>query len=408
MAIYSYVAFNKKGKEEKGIIDAASLQAARSKLKNKGLYVRSISEDSERKDRELFPFLAKYLYRIPRKEVGLFSRQLATLLGAGIPLDKSLSSIVEQTENQNFRKVITGMQANITEGSSLSEAMKKHPDVFPSQFPSLVAVGEKTGDYEATLTRLAELEEKSSELKAKLQVAMVYPFIMGSLSIFVTIFLLTVVIPQIQELFLQFDAKLPLITRIVIGVSDFLIGFWWLILTLGFGGIVGFIYYKNTPKGKRNWDEFVLKIPILGSLARKVLVSSFARNIGILLSNRVPLITTLVIVEKIVDHSIFGEEIKNAVEKIKEGEKLSSSFGGSVILPQMVLGMISAGEVSDRVPEMMNKLADIYDSEVDTAIKTMTQSMEPLMIVVMGLLIGTIMASIMVPMYNLTQQLQNI
>lgn len=408
MAIYSYVAFNKKGKEEKGIIDAASLQAARSKLKNKGLYVRSISEDSERKDRELFPFLAKYLYRIPRKEVGLFSRQLATLLGAGIPLDKSLSSIVEQTENQNFRKVITGMQANITEGSSLSEAMKKHPVVFPSQFPSLVAVGEKTGDYEATLTRLAELEEKSSELKAKVQVAMVYPFIMGSLSIFVTIFLLTVVIPQIQELFLQFDAKLPLITRIVIGVSDFLIGFWWLILTLGFGGIVGFIYYKNTPKGKRNWDEFVLKIPILGSLARKVLVSSFARNIGILLSNRVPLITTLVIVEKIVDHSIFGEEIKNAVEKIKEGEKLSSSFGGSVILPQMVLGMISAGEVSDRVPEMMNKLADIYDSEVDTAIKTMTQSMEPLMIVVMGLLIGTIMASIMVPMYNLTQQLQNI
>ncbi|KAK2619492.1 type II secretion system F family protein [Leptospira interrogans] len=408
MAIYSYIAFNKKGKEEKGIIDAASLQAARSKLKNKGLYVRSISEDSERKDRELFPFLAKYLYRIPRKEVGLFSRQLATLLGAGIPLDKSLSSIVEQTENQNFRKVITGMQANITEGSSLSEAMKKHPDVFPSQFPSLVAVGEKTGDYEATLTRLAELEEKSSELKAKVQVAMVYPFIMGSLSIFVTIFLLTVVIPQIQELFLQFDAKLPLITRIVIGVSDFLIGFWWLILTLGFGGIIGFIYYKNTPKGKRNWDEFVLKIPILGSLARKVLVSSFARNIGILLSNRVPLITTLVIVEKIVDHSIFGEEIKNAVEKIKEGEKLSSSFGGSVILPQMVLGMIAAGEVSDRVPEMMNKLADIYDSEVDTAIKTMTQSMEPLMIVVMGLLIGTIMASIMVPMYNLTQQLQNI
>ncbi|EMN10692.1 type II secretion system F family protein [Leptospira interrogans] len=408
MAIYSYVAFNKKGKEEKGIIDAASLQAARSKLKNKGLYVRSISEDSERKDRELFPFLAKYLYRIPRKEVGLFSRQLAMLLGAGIPLDKSLSSIVEQTENQNFRKVITGMQANITEGSSLSEAMKKHPDVFPSQFPSLVAVGEKTGDYEATLTRLAELEEKSSELKAKVQVAMVYPFIMGSLSIFVTIFLLTVVIPQIQELFLQFDAKLPLITRIVIGVSDFLIGFWWLILTLGFGGIVGFIYYKNTPKGKRNWDEFVLKIPILGSLARKVLVSSFARNIGILLSNRVPLITTLVIVEKIVDHSIFGEEIKNAVEKIKEGEKLSFSFGGSVILPQMVLGMIAAGEVSDRVPEMMNKLADIYDSEVDTAIKTMTQSMEPLMIVVMGLLIGTIMASIMVPMYNLTQQLQNI
>ncbi len=408
MAIYSYVAFNKKGKEEKGIIDAASLQAARSKLKNKGLYVRSIYEDSERKDRELFPFLAKYLYRIPRKEVGLFSRQLATLLGAGIPLDKSLSSIVEQTENQNFRKVITGMQANITEGSSLSEAMKKHPDVFPSQFPSLVAVGEKTGDYEATLTRLAELEEKSSELKAKVQVAMVYPFIMGSLSIFVTIFLLTVVIPQIQELFLQFDAKLPLITRIVIGVSDFLIGFWWLILTLGFGGIVGFIYYKNTSKGKRNWDEFVLKIPILGSLARKVLVSSFARNIGILLSNRVPLITTLVIVEKIVDHSIFGEEIKNAVEKIKEGEKLSSSFSGSVILPQMVLGMIAAGEVSDRVPEMMNKLADIYDSEVDTAIKTMTQSMEPLMIVVMGLLIGTIMASIMVPMYNLTQQLQNI
>ncbi|MCE9500582.1 MAG: type II secretion system F family protein [Leptospira sp.] len=408
MALFTYVAFNKKGKEEKGIVDANNVQGARNKLKAKGLYVRVLNVDKEKTERELFPFLTKLLYSIPRKEIGLFVRQLGTLLGAGIPLDKSLSSIIDQTENQYFKKVIIEIKSAITEGSTLSGAMEKHPDIFPEQYPSLISVGEQTGEYETTLGRLADLEQAATALKSKVQVAMVYPFIMGGLSIFVTVFLLIVVIPQIQELFAQFDAKLPLITRIVIGVSNALVNYWWLMILVAAGSVYGFTRFKNSVEGKKKWDLFVLKIPIFGTLFRKVLISSFARNLGVLLTNRVPLISSLNIVSRIVNNHIFQTEIASSVEKIKEGGKLSDSLQDSAILSPMVIGMIAAGEVSDKVPEMMNKLADIFDEEVDNAVKSMTQSLEPMMIIIMGGIIMTIMAAIMMPMYKLTQQIQNL
>ncbi|MCB1179487.1 MAG: type II secretion system F family protein [Leptospiraceae bacterium] len=407
MAIYNYIAFSKKGKEEKGIIDAASLQAARNKLKQKGLYVRTIKEDKEKQERESFPLLSKLLYRIPRKTIALFIRQLGTLIGAGIPLDKSLSNIIEQLDNYNFKKIVIEMKADITEGMTLSKSMEKHPSIFPKQFPSLISVGERTGEYEKTLMRLADLEDSSAELKAKVQVAMIYPMIMGLLSFAVAIFLLTVVIPQIQELFSQFDTELPLITRIVIGLSNAIINYW-ILMILSLGAIYySFHKFTSTPTGREKWDRFTLKIPIIGSLKRKVVVSSFAKNLGVLLTSRVPLITSLEIVAIAVDNSIFENEIKEAVVKIKEGGKLSDSFQGSEILSPMVLGMLSAGELSDTVPDMMNRLADIYTREVDNSVKSMTQSLEPIMIVVMGGLIFTIMAAIMSPMYKLTQEIQN-
>ncbi|XDD48059.1 type II secretion system F family protein [Leptospira sp. WS39.C2] len=406
MPLYTYVAFNKKGKEEKNIIDAVNLQAARNKLKSKGLYVRSIQEDREKEERELFPFLSKMLYRIPRKEVGLFCKQLGTLIGAGIPLDKCLLSIIDQVENIYFKKVLIEMRADITEGSSLSESMKKHKTVFPDQYPSLISVGESTGNYENTLHRLAELEEKSSELKSKVQVAMIYPMIMGLLSLGVSIFLLVVVIPQIEQLFASFDAKLPLLTRGVIFLSYVLTNYWYFILAIIIGGFLSFLKWKSSDDGKKVWDKFLLGLPVIGTLLRKILVSNFARNLSILLLNRVPLIVSLNIVSDVVGHTVFKEEIEVAIIKIKEGGKLSDSLQGSQVLPQMVLGMLSAGEASDKVPEMMNKLSEIYESEVDTAIKSLTQSLEPMMIIVMGGIIFTIMAAIMTPMYKLTQEIQ--
>ncbi len=406
MPLFTYIAFNKKGREEKGIVDANNIQGARTKLKAKGLYVKSIQEDREKQERELFPILSKILYRIPRRDVGILAKQLGTLLGAGIPLDKSLASIIDQTENIYLRKVVIQMKADITEGLPLSESMKKHPDVFPVQYPSLIAVGEQTGDYELTLNRLAELEEKSNELKSKVQVAMVYPFIMGSLSVIVAIFLLTVVIPQIQELFDQFDAELPLITRIVIGLSYALTHYWWaMILTIGIS-IYSLIRFKNSEGGRKKWDAFILQVPIIGGLTKKVMISSFSRSLSVLLLNRVPLITSLQIVGKIVDNQVFLSEIELAIERVKEGGKLSESFQNSLVLPQMVIGMVAAGEVSDKVPQMMDKLSEIYEGEVENTIKSMTQSLEPIMIIVMGGLIFTIMAAIMTPMYTLTQNIK--
>ncbi|TGN18543.1 type II secretion system F family protein [Leptospira idonii] len=407
MPLYSYVAFNRKGKEEKNIVDANNIQAARNKLKAKGLYVRSIVEDREKEERELFPFLSQLLYRIPRKEVGIFAKQLGTLLGAGIALDKCLESITTQVENIPFKKVLIEIRADITEGLSLSESMRKHPAVFPDQYPSLISVGESTGNYEGTLHRLAELEEKSAELKSKVQVAMIYPVIMGLLSLAVSVFLLVVVIPQIQELFTSFNATLPFITRFVIGVSFVITNYWLFILLFAGAGFTFFVMWKRSENGKKSWDRFLLKLPVIGGLLRKIMVSNFARNLSILLMNRVPLIRSLQIVSDVVQHTVFQEEIGTAIVKIKEGGKLSDSLQGSIILSQMTLGMLKAGESSDKVPEMMTKLSEIYESEVDTAIKSLTQSLEPIMILVMGGIIFVIMASIMLPMYKLTEQIQS-
>jgi general secretion pathway protein F len=407
MAIYTYVAINKSGKEEKGIIDAPSLQAARNKLKVKGLYVRTIKEDTEKKERELFPFLSKFVYRIPRKTVALFIRQLGTLIGAGIPLDKSLNNIIDQLDNHNFKKVVIELKAGITEGQSLSKAMEKHPDIFPKQFPSLISVGERTGEYEKTLMRLADLEDASAELKAKIQVALIYPLIMGLVSFAVAIFLLTVVIPQIQELFAQFDTELPFITRFVIGLSNILINYWLALILVIFAAYYGIHRFKSSKSGKEKWDRWILQIPVFGNLFKKVMVSAYSKNMGVLLTSRVPLITSLEIVSVAVDNYVFQKEIQEAIVKIKEGGKLSESFAGSEILSPMVLGMMAAGEVSDTVPEMLNRLSDIYTREVDNSVKAMTQSLEPIMIVVMGGIIFTIMAAIMSPMYKLTQEIQN-
>lgn len=408
MALYAYIAFNKTGKEVKDIIEANNLQAARTKLKQKGLYVKSIKEDEEKKDRELLPFIAKFLYSVPRKQVVMFIRQLGTLIGAGIPLDKSLNNISEQVENRNLKKIIIDIRASITEGQSLSQAMTKYPDVFPNQYPSLISVGEKTGEYENTLLRLSDLEEASLDMKAKVQTAMVYPFIMGLVSSAVAIFLLVFVVPQIQDMYQQFGAELPFITKFVLAISNILTNFWWLLIAVAVGGGIGFSTWKNSPNGKRIFDTYFIKIPIFGKLTRKVLVSNFARNLGVLLTNRVSLLTALTIVSNVVNHYIFQTEITSAIDKIKEGEKLSSAFQNSTVLPPMVLGMIAAGEISDTVPQMMNKLADIYDKEVDTTIKSMMQSLEPLLLVVMGFVIFGIMAAIMTPMFKLTQEIQNL
>ncbi|MGV3665541.1 MAG: type II secretion system F family protein, partial [Leptospira bouyouniensis] len=245
-----------------------------------------------------------------------------------------------------------------------------------------------------------------SELKSKVQVAMIYPMIMGLLSLGVSIFLLVVVIPQIEQLFASFDAKLPLLTRAVIFLSYVLTNYWYFILAIIAGSFLGFLKWKSSEDGKKVWDKFLLGLPIIGTLLRKILVSNFARNLSILLLNRVPLIVSLNIVSDVVGHTVFKEEIDAAIIKIKEGGKLSDSLQGSQVLPQMVLGMLSAGEASDKVPEMMNKLSEIYESEVDTAIKSLTQSLEPMMIIVMGGIIFTIMAAIMTPMYKLTQEIQ--
>ncbi|MBV6493112.1 MAG: putative type II secretion system protein F [Turneriella sp.] len=406
MPHYQYTAFNQKGQKVTDVIEAISAQAATQKLKALNLYVREIRADSTKRDRELFPFLSNLLYRIKRKDTGIFSRQLGTLLGAGIPLNEALSDISEQTENKHLRKIIQEMKQQVTEGKSLSEAIKQYSDVFPPVYASMIRVGEATGNYEPTLKRLADLEERNEELKSRAITAMIYPAFMLAISVGVIFFLMTSVVPQLSDLFSGFKAELPLITRIVIGLSKIFSNFWHVMILSIAGGIYAFVRYRSTPKGKRKTDTIIMRIPFFGNLLRRIQVGLFCRNLGILAENQVPLLDSLRIVAGTVTNSIFVEEINSAAEQIKEGSSLRESLRDSVMLPQMAKGMISAGESTDRLSELLIKAAEIMESEVDGAVRRMTQSLEPIMIIFLGGIVAAIMAAVMLPMYKMTEYIK--
>ncbi|MCB1167545.1 MAG: type II secretion system F family protein [Leptospiraceae bacterium] len=407
MPIYRYTALNRKGKEEKGILDAGSVVLARKMLRAKGLYVRNIAEDEEKRERELFPFLTKFLYRVPRRDVALFARQLGTLLDAGLPLDRSLTNIIEQTENEYLKKALIAIKADVVEGEALSGALAKHSAIFPSMYSNLISVGEKTGTYEKALLRLADLEDANLAMKNKVQAALFYPIIMVALLGGIMAFLLAVVIPQIQMMFAQMDLQLPFITRFVLMLSDILTS-WKILLVIGLiaGGVYAFQRYYATPEGRQKVESQLLRVPLVGNLLRKALLGRFARNLGVMLENRVPLITSLQVVSRVVDHSIFNQEIDRAIGRIKEGSRITDAFGDSVIVNQMILGMLSAGEASDNISGMVLKIADILDEDVNAAIQKFSTLLEPLMIIFMGGAIIVIMLAILLPIYDLTSQMQ--
>ena len=336
--------------------------------------------------------------------MGLFAKQLGTLLGAGIPLNEALRDVWDQCHNLNLKKVLGQMKESVITGKSLSEAIGEHDNIFPPVYKSMIKVGEATGSYEKTLNQLAELEEKNAALKSKAITSLVYPIIMLVVSVGVVIFLLTSVVPQIQTLFSSFDgAELPLPTRIVLGVSDIFRNGWYLIIIVALGGSIGFLSWKQTDKGKIGWDRTLLKIPLLGNIHNKVVVSRFARNLGILLDSNVPLLAGLEIVGETVGSEVFKQELNNSIQEIKEGSSLKDSLKNSEILPHMAKGMMSAGEASDRMGDMLVKVADIMEAEVDSAVRGLTNSLEPIMIVVMGIIVGGIMIAVMLPLYQMSE-----
>lgn len=406
MPHYQYTAFSNTGQKVTGVIEAPSPQAATQKLKTQNFYVREIREDSVKRDRELFPFLSNILYRVKRKDAGLFARQLGTLLGAGIPLHEALSDIGDQTENVHLKKIIQEMKQQVIEGKSLSEAMSQHSNIFPPVYESMVRVGEATGNYEPTLKRLADLEERNEELKSRAITAMVYPAFMLFISVGVVFFLMTSVVPQLSDLFSGFKAELPLITRVVIGLSRFFSSFWYVMILAAFAAVYLFVRYRKTPEGRHKTDKFILRIPFFGGLLRRIQVGLFCRNLGILVESQVPLLDALKIVAGTITNSIFIDELNSASQQIKEGSSLRESLKNSVILPQMARGMIAAGESTDRLAELLIKAAEIMESEVDSSVRRMTQSLEPIMIVFLGGIVAAIMAAVMLPMYKMTEYIK--
>lgn len=410
--IFEYVALTSKGETVADIIDAPSEIAARQRLRSNGLYIVKISkQDSEKVDTvksstNIFnTILDKISYyislQLSTKEISTFSRQLSTMLKAGMPLLTSISTIIDQIENPIFKRAIIDIKTKVEEGSSLSNALERHKYIFNEMYINMIRVGESLGSLDNALERLADLEEKKNLLKSKIQSALWYPAFMILFAIAVVTFLMISIIPSLGRMFAELGKDLPIPTKIVICISNFITSFWYVIIIVVILSIYYFNRYKTTEEGRRKIDELKLKLPVASSLYKKILIHRFTYNLGVLLSNRVDVIKSFEIVQRLMRNVIVEENIKKAARMVQEGSSISNALSKERFLPQYIIGMIAAGESSDTVDEMLLNIGKIYENEIELSINSMTSLIEPIIIVCMGFVIGLIVISVLLPIFEM-------
>ncbi len=338
--------------------------------------------------------------RISIKDLGVFTRQFATMINAGLPLVQCLDILSSQLENENFKEITIEVMEDVEGGSTLSEALGKHK-CFSELFVNMIDAGESGGILDIILNRLAVFLEKQDTLRRKIKGALTYPTIVMVVAGGATIFMLMFVIPTFAKMFTDFGGTLPLPTRIVMGLSDFLRANWYLLLGVGIGGFFGFKKYNSTDKGKRRIDRFLLKLPILGNVIRKGAVAMFTRTLGTLTASGVPIIDGLEITAKTSGNKVIEGAIIETRDSIVKGDTIAAPLKRSGVFPPMVVQMIGVGEQTGALDEMLEKIADFYDDEVDSAVDALTAAIEPIMIVVMGVIVGGMLISMYLPMFKL-------
>ena len=410
--IFFYQALDRTGQSVSDYIDAPSEVTARQKIRGQGLYLVKLRKQDmatpttgalgrQNLQSSIKKISDALSLKFSTKQMGLFSRQLSTLLKAGLPLPVAITDIVEQIDNRHFKNVIADIKEKIEQGSSFSNALTQHRAVFSDMYISMVRVGESLGSLDQVIARLAELEEKKNVLTSKIRAVLWYPAFMLLFAMSVMTFLMVNVIPNIADMFADQKKSLPIPTRIVIGISGFLSSFWFLIPIFIALGIYFFKRYEQTPAGRRRIDELKLTVPIFRNLYKRLVVYRFTQNLGILLNNKVDIIKAFEIVKKIVGNVVVEEKIDEASKKIREGTSVAVSLGKSGFLPKLVLGMISAGEASDNLDTMLLNIGHVYETELDLTVSSLTSLIEPIIIIVMGVVIGTIVMSVMLPIMNM-------
>ncbi len=405
MPVYEYSALDSKGKQTKGIIDADSPLSARNKLRGSDLFPVNIKESSShiKTQHTGTTSINTLLRRIKASDISTITRQLATLMSAGIPLVASLELLVTQEVNPLLKKVLAQTKESVNEGNSFASSLKQHSKYFSQIYINMVTAGEASGSLDLVLERLAEFSENQEALKGKVIAAMVYPVIMLCIAVLALLLLVTFVVPKFVAVFDEMEKALPLPTLIVIGASNFLKSYWWLILL--FFIVAGFIFRhaKQTERFARVWDEVKLKMPVFGSVIKRMIIARFARTLGSLLQSGVTLLNALEIVRNVVNNILVAEIIDNAIDEIKEGKSLSAPLSKNKLIPPVAVQMISVGEHSGELEKMLNKIADIYEREVESKVSALTSMLEPFMLLGMAVIVGFIAFSILQPIMEMSQ-----
>lgn len=404
MPVFEYRVRDRSGKVLKSQMEAETANQVRDTLRSKGLMIVEIKAPKTGLNADVkIPFLDN---RPPSlKQVAIFSKQLATLINAGVPLVQSLAILQKQIEHKGFQGVVKEIRSDIEAGTPLSDAIAKHPKIFNRLYLNLVRAGETSGTLDSVLERIATFQEKELALRGKIKSALTYPVVVLVFAILITYFLLTTIVPQFAGILAQLNAPLPFITRMLMAVSNFLQHQILLLVAIVAALTFGYRAYYGTPKGRIVIDDIKLKLPVLGNLIQKSAISSFARTFGLLISSGVNIIESLEITKGTANNAIVEASIDNAKNVVMVGEQMSSSLATSKVFPPMVVSMISIGEETGSLDDMLVKVGDFYDREVDEAVDGMTAAIEPLMIVFLGGIVGTIVAGMFLPMFSIIGQL---
>lgn len=397
MPVYTWVALTRKGRTLKGDIEAADETIALSQLKRRRLTVKKIKP----KPKDLFENVAFMQPKVTNKDIVIFTRQFSTMIDAGLPLVQGLNILADQSENSTFKKILKEVTRDVEGGATLAEALNKHPKVFDNLFVNLVAAGEVGGILDTILQRLATYIEKAEKLKSQIKGAMTYPIVVVGVAILVIAVILIFVIPVFQEMFEGFGKSLPVPTQIVVAMSDFMKAN----IHYMIGGFIVFIFlfkkYRDTARGRKQIDTIALKLPIFGTLLKKVAVARFTRTLGTMISSGVPILDALEVTAKTSGNVVLEEVIFEVRSSIAEGQTISEPLAETDIFPGMVIQMISVGEATGALDTMLEKIADFYDDEVDTAVDALTSMLEPLLMVFLGGSIGGLVIAMYLPIFQL-------
>jgi general secretion pathway protein F len=399
--IFDYKAYSAEGKTTKGVIEADSQKTARQKLKKQGLMVSDMKEKSATKPNtsNQVPFFGG---RVSGREIAMMIRQLASLVKSNIPLVEALSAMVDQADNERLKVVLAQVRQDVNEGISLAKATAKHPKVFDTISANMIEAGESSGTLGLVLLRLADLKEAQMRLRSKIVGASTYPLLMMAVSVILMLGIFTFVIPKIAQIFESMNKPLPALTKFLIVVSDILVTWWFLFGGAFVAGIAIFRSYISSPKGRPKWDAYKLRAPVVGPLVRMIAITRFTKTMATLLGSGVPILTAMNIAKNLVDNIPIANAISSARENITEGQSIADPLRRSGEFPPMMIHMISIGEKTGELPEMLNNVASTYEEQVNTQIEAMTSLLEPMMIIGMGVAIGFIVISIFMPLMDMS------
>ncbi len=400
MPLYAYKAIDTaSGRVVQSTIEGESEQSVAAKLRDQALHVAEVKLAKGAKQ-------AGGKKKIKPKSLVVFSRQFATMIDAGIPILRCLDILQGQCKDPALKTTLESVTVDVKGGMTLNEAMAKHPDVFNRLYVNMIRAAELGGILDLILDRLAQFLEYEAEVKGKIKSAMTYPVLVLVFSQIMLFALFTFVLPKFKDIFTGMNAEMPTVTKFLFGIGDFMQAYWWAIILMFIGGFIGLKQWIKTPQGRYRWDFIKLRIPVIGDLALKMSVARFSRTFGTLINSGVPMMRSLEIVGETLGNLVLSQAIDTTRASLKEGNKLSVPLTASGLFPTMVTTMIDVGEESGRLPEMLVKVGEFYDQEVEQTVKGLTSLIEPLLIIFLGCVVGFIAISIMVPIFSIVNNIK--